>query len=94
MPCLWRAIAYSSKYSILFLQNEKGTVAYLTVELDDAIGGDSVQTRVVQNKEPHHFLELFKGKYIVHKVHDITQRAPICELAHSMFLSFSMSSAI
>ncbi len=48
--------------------NEKGTSAYLTVDLDNTvIGGAAVQVRVVQNKEPKHFTALFKGKVIVHK---------------------------
>ena len=34
--------------------------------MDDARGGAPVQVRVVQGKEPNHFLSLFKGKFIVH----------------------------
>jgi len=31
------------------------------------MGGTPVQVRVVQNKEPDHFLQLFKGKMIIHE---------------------------
>ena len=36
------------------------------IELDDKLGGFPVQVRVVQNKEPDHFLLVFKGKMVVH----------------------------
>jgi len=35
--------------------------------LDDKYGGAPVQVRVVQNKEPNHFLILFKNKFVVHE---------------------------
>ncbi|EFA79075.1 villin [Heterostelium album PN500] len=47
--------------------NDKGTSAYLTVDLHDSLGGQCVQVRVVQNKESRNFLNLFKNKMIVHK---------------------------
>lgn len=50
--------------------NEKGSSALLTVDLDDSIGGAAVQVRVVQNKEPKHFMNLFKGRIIVHKAYE------------------------
>jgi hypothetical protein len=34
--------------------------------MDTELGGSPVQVRVVQNKEPNHFLTLFKGKMVVH----------------------------
>jgi hypothetical protein len=47
--------------------NEKGTSAYLTVDLDqNEVGGAATQIRVVQNKEPKHFFSIFKGRVIVH----------------------------
>lgn len=36
------------------------------MELDETLGGNSTQIRVVQDKEPSQFLAIFKGKYIVH----------------------------
>eukprot|EP01006_Ploeotia_vitrea_P014078 TRINITY_DN3738_c0_g1_i1.p1 TRINITY_DN3738_c0_g1~~TRINITY_DN3738_c0_g1_i1.p1 ORF type:complete len:837 (-),score=586.38 TRINITY_DN3738_c0_g1_i1:115-2625(-) len=47
--------------------DEKGASALFAKELDDKLGGDPVQVRVVQNKEPKHFLALFKGRMIVHQ---------------------------
>jgi len=49
--------------------DEKGASALLTIDLDNHLkqtGAQPVQVRVVQNKEPNHFLTLFKGKMIVH----------------------------
>ncbi|XP_064646035.1 villin-1-like isoform X2 [Lineus longissimus] len=45
--------------------DEKGSAALLTVELDDAYGGEPVQVRVVQGKEPPHFLAIFESKIII-----------------------------
>eukprot|EP01132_Coremiostelium_polycephalum_P001564 gene1564-1983_t len=50
--------------------NEKGTSALLTIELDDQLQGMAKEVRVVQNKEPKHFLTIFKGKFIVHSGKD------------------------
>ena len=38
-----------------------------TVELDDRLGGAAVQVRVVQGKEPTHFLAMFQGGMIVYQ---------------------------
>jgi len=46
-------------------QDEKGASALWAKNLDDKYGGAPVQVRVVQNKEPDHFLLLFKNKFIV-----------------------------
>ena len=48
-------------------QDEKGASALLATQLDDEYGGAPVQVRVVQNKEPDHFLTLFKGKFIIRR---------------------------
>jgi hypothetical protein len=53
--------------------NEKGSSALLTIDLDDSIGGNAVQIRVVQNKEPKHFMKLFKGRISVHHKVDSTE---------------------
>ena len=45
--------------------DEKGASAYLAKELDDSLNGKATQIRVVQNKEPDHFLALFQGGIIV-----------------------------
>jgi len=51
---------------LLSSQDEKGASAIWAKTLDDKFGGEPVQVRVVQNKEPPHFYLLFKGKMIVH----------------------------
>uniref|UniRef100_A0A8P4G2U8 Scinderin n=1 Tax=Dicentrarchus labrax TaxID=13489 RepID=A0A8P4G2U8_DICLA len=39
--------------------------AFLTVELDRSLGGNAVQVRVCQGKEPPHLLSLFKSKPLI-----------------------------
>ena len=34
-----------------------------TIELDNRLGGAPVEVRVVQGKEPPHFLAIFKGMF-------------------------------
>ncbi len=46
--------------------DERGACALLAKQMDDDRGGAPVQVRLVQNKETNHFLNLFKGKMIVH----------------------------
>jgi len=46
--------------------HEKGAAAMLTTKIDQDLNGKAVQVRVVQNKEPKHFLQLFKGSMVVH----------------------------
>ena len=48
-------------------QDEQGTAALKTVELDDRLGGGPVQVRVVQGKEPSHFLAMFQGRLIIYQ---------------------------
>ncbi|XP_026773514.3 scinderin like a [Pangasianodon hypophthalmus] len=43
-------------------QDELGASAFLTVKLDDSMGGSPVQVRVTQGQEPPHLMSLFKGK--------------------------------
>lgn len=45
--------------------DEKGASALLAKELDDSLNGKATQIRVVQSKEPDHFLSLFKGNLII-----------------------------
>jgi len=47
-------------------QDEKGASALIAKEMDDARGGAPVQVRVVEGKEPNHFLRLFKGRMVIH----------------------------
>lgn len=46
--------------------NEKGTSAVLTIELDKEVSGMAKEIRVVQYKEPKHFLALFQYKMVIH----------------------------
>eukprot|EP00029_Vermamoeba_vermiformis_P005549 TRINITY_DN1959_c0_g1_i1.p1 TRINITY_DN1959_c0_g1~~TRINITY_DN1959_c0_g1_i1.p1 ORF type:complete len:1522 (+),score=358.22 TRINITY_DN1959_c0_g1_i1:76-4566(+) len=46
---------------------DKGFSAVLTIDLDDKLGGEAKQVRVVQGKEPQHFLKIFGGLMVVHK---------------------------
>jgi hypothetical protein len=48
-------------------QDEKGASALLAMKMDDELGGAPVQVRVVQGKEPEHFLRMFKGRMIIHE---------------------------
>ncbi|KAM6948610.1 LOW QUALITY PROTEIN: scinderin like b [Aplochiton taeniatus] len=43
-------------------QDELAASAFLTVKLDDSMGGSPVQVRVTQGQEPPHLMSLFKGK--------------------------------
>ncbi|XP_062342788.1 adseverin [Osmerus eperlanus] len=46
-------------------QDELTASAFLTVELDRSLGGNAVQVRVSQGKEPAHLLSLFKAKPLI-----------------------------
>lgn len=45
----------------------KGTSAYKTVEVGDEYQQTARQIRVLQGKEPRHFLLIFKNRFIIHK---------------------------
>uniref|UniRef100_A0A6Q2X4P3 Macrophage-capping protein n=1 Tax=Esox lucius TaxID=8010 RepID=A0A6Q2X4P3_ESOLU len=46
-------------------QDELAASAFLTVKLDDSMGGAPVQVRVTQGQEPAHLMSLFQGKPMV-----------------------------
>lgn len=46
-------------------QDELAASAFLTVKLDDSMGGAPVQVRVTQGQEPAHLMSLFKGKPMI-----------------------------
>jgi villin 1/advillin len=46
--------------------DERGASALFAKKMDDDLNGEATQVRVVQGKEPNHFLALFKGKMVVH----------------------------
>ncbi|XP_063209095.1 gelsolin isoform X1 [Chroicocephalus ridibundus] len=46
-------------------QDEIATSAFLTVQLDEELGGSPVQKRVVQGKEPPHLVSMFGGKPLI-----------------------------
>ena len=43
-------------------QDERAAAALHAVKMDDGLCGRAVQVRVVQGREPRHFLTLFKGE--------------------------------
>ncbi|KAI0222162.1 Villin-1 [Lamellibrachia satsuma] len=47
-------------------QDERGIAAKKTVEMDDELNGAAKQVRVVQGKEPNHFMAMFGGKLIIY----------------------------
>jgi len=59
-------------YVIYFWQGSKsskdeiGASALHAKEMDDAVGGAATQVRVIQGKEPAHFVALFGGKMVIH----------------------------
>nr|XP_043887257.1 scinderin like b [Solea senegalensis] len=46
-------------------KDELAASAYLTVRLDDSMGGSAVQVRVTQGQEPPHLMSLFQGKPMI-----------------------------
>uniref|UniRef100_A0AAY4B2L1 Macrophage-capping protein n=1 Tax=Denticeps clupeoides TaxID=299321 RepID=A0AAY4B2L1_9TELE len=46
-------------------QDELAASAFLTVKLDDSMGGSPVQVRVTQGQEPAHLMSLFKAKPMI-----------------------------
>ncbi|XP_056149698.1 scinderin like b [Lampris incognitus] len=46
-------------------QDELTASAFLTVKLDDSMGGSPVQVRVTQGQEPAHLMSLFQGKPMI-----------------------------
>jgi len=45
---------------------DRGSAALLAKELDDAVDGRAIQIRIVQGKEPAHFIALFRGEFTVY----------------------------
>ncbi|TNN69823.1 Gelsolin [Liparis tanakae] len=46
-------------------QDELAASAFMTVKLDDSMGGSPVQVRVTQGQEPPHLMSLFQGKPMI-----------------------------
>ncbi|XP_057714438.1 scinderin like b isoform X1 [Corythoichthys intestinalis] len=46
-------------------QDELAASAFLTVKLDDSMGGSPVQVRVTQGQEPPHLMSLFQGRPMI-----------------------------
>lgn len=62
----------------------QGASALLAVGVDDKVDGTSEQIRIVQNKEPSHFLTIFKNNYVIHRGNfdrDSTSTAKLYQIA-------------
>ena len=46
-------------------QDERAASAICAVQLDDELCGKATQVRVVQGREPRHFIKMFKGKMVI-----------------------------
>ena len=46
-------------------QDEKAASAINAVKLDDDLEGQGIQVRVVQGREPRHFIKMFDGKMVI-----------------------------
>uniref|UniRef100_A0A672Z8K3 Scinderin like b n=1 Tax=Sphaeramia orbicularis TaxID=375764 RepID=A0A672Z8K3_9TELE len=66
-------------------KDELAASAFLTVKLDDSMGGSPVQVRVTQGQEPPHLMSLFQGKpMIIHTLASSTSaRAPTVDASSS-----------
>uniref|UniRef100_A0A8C2BQP9 Macrophage-capping protein n=1 Tax=Cyprinus carpio TaxID=7962 RepID=A0A8C2BQP9_CYPCA len=63
-----KCIHFYIRQGLKCTQDELAASAFLTVKLDDSMGGSPVQVRVTQGQEPAHLMSLFKGKpMIIHK---------------------------
>jgi hypothetical protein len=55
--------------------NDKGTSAYMTVEIDtESLNGEARHVRIEQNREPNEFIRLLGGLSVVHRGKPETQR--------------------
>lgn len=64
-----------SSYTLIYFwlghfssQDEQGAAAIGAVELDKKLNGAGTIIRVVQDKEPPHFMAMFQGRMIIFKV--------------------------
>uniref|UniRef100_A0A671XTT5 Scinderin like b n=1 Tax=Sparus aurata TaxID=8175 RepID=A0A671XTT5_SPAAU len=58
-------VCYSLRQGLKCTQDELAASAFLTVLLDDSMGGSPVQVRVTQGQEPPHLMSLFQGKPMI-----------------------------
>lgn len=71
----------STNYTLIYFwlghhssQDEQGAAAIAAVELDRKINGTGTIIRVVQDKEPLHFMAMFQGQMIIFKVKQKTTK--------------------
>ncbi|KAJ0068597.1 hypothetical protein NL108_009694, partial [Boleophthalmus pectinirostris] len=69
---LYTYLVNSKKCYLLYMwqgrnatQDELAASAFQAVDLDQKYGGEPVQVRVTQGKEPKHFMAMFKGKMVL-----------------------------
>ena len=52
--------------------DEQGTVALKTIEIDNQqFEGKALQVRVIEGKEPNHFMSMFGGRIIIYQVKNL-----------------------
>lgn len=74
-------------------QDELAASAYLTVRLDDSMGGCPVQVRVTQGQEPAHLMSLFQGKPMIIHLGGTSTKAGQSQAASTRLFHIRQSSS-
>ena len=69
--------------------DERGAAAAFAVELDDKHGGRPIQMRIVQGKEPLHFMLIFKGTLIIREGGIKSSFTRVAKVIVQVFLSLA-----
>ncbi|XP_039671012.1 scinderin like b isoform X1 [Perca fluviatilis] len=74
-------------------QDELAASAFLTVKLDDSMGGSPVQVRVTQGQEPPHLMSLFQGKPMIIHMGGTSRKGGQLQAASTRLFHIRQSSA-